>query len=176
MKLFAFAVSVSVALLAGCATDNEPTTPTAIAYLNPTQGNNVRGTVTFTEVSGGIRVVADVTGLDPGEHGFHIHEKGDCSAPDASSAGGHFNPHSMPHGAPEAEQRHAGDLGNLIADQTGKAHIDRVDKHFTFSGAESIVGRAVIVHAKRDDLATQPTGNAGGRVACGVINMQSLGQ
>ena len=175
MKPFLLILSLGVGLVAGCMTEEEPAPPTAIAYLNPTQGSKVRGTVTFTEVAGGMRVVADVTDLDPGEHGFHIHEKGDCSAPDASSAGGHFNPHSMPHGSPEAEQRHAGDLGNLVADNLGKAHIDRVDKHLSFNGPDSIVGRAVIVHAKRDDLATQPTGNAGGRVACGVINLQPTG-
>jgi superoxide dismutase, Cu-Zn family len=143
----------------------------AIAVLHPTEGNKVKGTITFTKESEGIRVVARLEGLKPGEHGFHIHQFGDCSAPDAESAGGHFNPTSMPHAGPAAEKRHAGDLGNITADESGYASYDRVDKHLRLDGEESIIGRAVIVHEKVDDLKTQPTGNAGGRVACGVIGV-----
>ena len=143
----------------------------AVAVLSPTKGSNVSGTVTFTQVNGGVRIVADVTGLTPGEHAFHIHEFGDCSAPDATSAGGHFNPRHMQHGAPDASVRHAGDFGNLEANGAGKAHYDRVDKMISLNGAESIVGRGVIVHEKVDDFITQPTGNAGARVACGVIGV-----
>jgi Cu-Zn family superoxide dismutase len=143
----------------------------AIAVLHPTRGNNVHGTVTFTKVTGGIRVVANITGLKPGKHGFHVHEKGDCSAPDASSAGGHFNPTKMPHSAPDAAQRHVGDFGNLTADSTGRASYNRVDRHIAFSGIRSIIGRAVIVHANADDLKSQPSGDAGGRVACGVVGI-----
>jgi len=143
----------------------------AVAVLSPTKGSNVSGTVTFTQVNGGVRIVADVTGLTPGEHGFHIHEFGDCSAPDATSAGGHFNPRHMQHGAPDASARHAGDFGNLEANGAGKAHYDRVDKMISLNGAESIVGHGVIVHEKVDDFITQPTGNAGARVACGVIGV-----
>jgi Cu-Zn family superoxide dismutase len=143
----------------------------AVAVLSPTKGSNVSGTVTFTQVNGGVRIVADVTGLALGEHGFHIHEFGDCSAPDATSAGGHFNPRHMEHGAPDAGARHAGDFGNLEANGAGKAHYDRVDKMISLNGAESIVGRGVIVHEKVDDFVTQPTGNAGARVACGVIGV-----
>ena len=141
----------------------------AVAVLNPTQGNQARGTVTFTQVADGVRVVADVQGLSPGKHGFHIHEKGDCSAPDGSSAGGHFNPTGMPHGAPNSVQRHAGDFGNIVADESGRARADFIDTHISFGGPTSILGRGVIVHAQADDLVSQPSGDAGARVACGVI-------
>ena len=143
----------------------------AIAVLSPTKGNSVSGTVMFTKVDGGVKIVADVAGLTPGQHGFHIHEFGDCSTPDATSAGGHFNPHHMLHGGPDATARHAGDFGNLEADASGKAHYERVDATISLDGADSIIGHGVIVHASADDLKTQPTGNAGARVACGAIGV-----
>jgi len=143
----------------------------AMATLEPTQGNQVRGTVRFTSEGGGVRVVANLTGLTPGDHGFHVHENGDCSAPDASSAGGHFNPTNQPHAGRDAEERHIGDLGNLVADADGRAQLDYVDRKLTLTGANSIVGKAVIVHAGRDDLKSQPSGDAGGRVACGKIEL-----
>jgi Cu-Zn family superoxide dismutase len=142
---------------------------TAVAQLKPTRGSKISGTVTFTQVANGVRVVADLTGLKPGPHGFHLHEKGDCSSPDAKSAGGHFNPGKMPHGGPTDARRHAGDLGNIDADSSGKAHLDRVDDMLAFSGPDSILGRAVIVHEGRDDLKSQPSGDAGARGACGVV-------
>lgn len=141
----------------------------AKSILKPTKGNQVEGIVSFTSVPGGIRVVADLKGLKPGSHGFHIHEKGDCSAPDASSAGAHFDPTHSQHGAPNSSIRHVGDLGNIEADSSGHAHYDRVDTVISFIGEKNIIGRAVIVHADPDDFKTQPTGNAGGRLACGVI-------
>lgn len=141
----------------------------ATCVLSPTQGNNVSGTVTFTKVKEGIKVVADIKGLSKGKHGFHIHEKGDCSAPDASSAGGHFNPEGMNHGAPPDMMVHVGDLGNIVADASGNAHYEYVDLMLTFEGKNSIIGKSMIVHAMEDDLITQPTGNSGKRVACGVI-------
>jgi Cu-Zn family superoxide dismutase len=143
----------------------------AIAVLHPASSSQVMGTVTFTKMDDGVQVVADVTGLTPGKHGFHIHEFGDCSAPDATSAGGHFNPTHKPHGAPDAAERHVGDLGNLEADAAGKAHLEWKDKMLKFSGENSILGHAVIVHEKEDDLKSQPVGNAGGRLACGVIGV-----
>ncbi len=146
----------------------------AIAVLQPTEGNDVHGIVTFTKEATGFRIVADVEGLSPGKHGFHIHELGDISAPDASSAGGHFNPERKKHGAPDDFERHVGDLGNLVADENGKAHYERVDVHLTFVGSHNILGRAVIVHANEDDFTTQPTGNAGPRVACGVIGIAEV--
>lgn len=137
--------------------------------LNPTKGNKVEGLVTFTKVEGGVKIVAIVNNLTPGSHGFHIHEFGDCSAPDGSSAGGHFNPKKTQHGSPEALERHVGDLGNLVADKFGVAHYERIDKLIQLDGPDTIIGRSVVVHDNADDFKTQPTGNAGGRVACGVI-------
>lgn len=141
----------------------------ATATIEPASGSDVRGTVSFDGEEGGVRVRIDLIGLRPGSHGFHIHEKGDCSAPDASSAGEHFNPTEMPHGGPDAERRHAGDLGNVVADDSGKARVSRLDGQLSLEGPASIVGRAVVVHADPDDLASQPSGNAGARVGCGVI-------
>jgi superoxide dismutase, Cu-Zn family len=141
----------------------------AIAVLHPTRGNHVTGTVTFTEVPDGVRVQANITGLTPGKHGFHVHEFGDCSAPDGTSAGGHFNPTHETHGAPDSSHRHVGDMGNLEADRSGMAKLDYVDHDMALKGEKSVIGHAVIVHEKADDLKSQPTGNAGGRVACGVI-------
>ena len=135
----------------------------AIAVLQPTKGNSVHGTVTYEMIDHGVRVTVDISGLTPGKHGFHIHEFGDCSADDASSAGGHFNPAGASHGAPTAGMRHAGDMGNIEADKDGRAMLDYVDHVMTLSGERSILGHAVIVHEKEDDLKSQPTGNAGGR-------------
>lgn len=143
----------------------------AVAVFHPTKGNSVSGIVRFEAVSGGIHVVADLTGLTPGKHGFHIHEYGDCSAEDGTSAGGHFNPEKMPHSSPSSKERHVGDLGNIEADKDGKAHLDYVDTMLSFNGKDSIIGRGVVVHEKEDDLKTQPTGAAGARVACGVIGI-----
>jgi Cu-Zn family superoxide dismutase len=159
-----FLLITSALALAGDATK-------AIAVLHPTAGNNVSGTVTFAASGDTVKVVADITGLTPGKHGFHIHEFGDCSDPKAASAGGHFNPSHKQHGAPDASDRHAGDLGNIEADASGKAHLELTDSVMKLSGSDSIIGHAVIVHEKADDLKTQPTGDAGGRVACGVIGV-----
>jgi Cu-Zn family superoxide dismutase len=146
-------------------------TDTAVAMLQPTAGSQVQGRVTFRQDSEGVHVVAELSGLSPGKHGFHVHEFGDCSAPDASSAGGHFNPLGSPHGAPDnpPDQRHVGDLGNIEADADGNGFYERVDKVISLHGENSIIGKSVIVHADPDDLVTQPTGNAGARVACGTI-------
>jgi Cu-Zn family superoxide dismutase len=145
---------------------------TAIAVLNPTKGNNVTGSVIFTKRKDGIGIIADIEGLKPGKHGFHIHETGDCSSPDGKSAGDHFNPFHKSHGAPTDTSRHSGDFGNIEADKDGKAHFEWVDTLISFSGPNSIIGRAVIVHEKADDLKSQPSGNAGNRLACGVIEKQ----
>jgi superoxide dismutase, Cu-Zn family len=143
----------------------------AVCVIYPTHGNIVTGIVTFTKVEGGIKVVADVQGLSKGKHGIHIHECGDCTAADGSSAGGHFNPMSKSHGAPMDVMRHAGDMGNIEADDMGKAHLEYVDHTISFEGKTSIIGRSVIIHKNEDDLKTQPAGNAGARVACGVIGI-----
>jgi Cu-Zn family superoxide dismutase len=145
--------------------------PMVVAVLNSTAGNQVKGTVTFFQTGDKVTVVADVRGLPPNStHGFHIHEYGDCSAPDATSAGSHFNPGGHPHAGPGTASRHAGDLGNLETSGSGRAYKRLVVDNITLgSGPNNVIGRAVIVHAQRDDLTSQPTGDAGGRVACGLI-------
>jgi superoxide dismutase, Cu-Zn family len=165
------AVIVGVLTITGCKTSEHGRH--AMSELNPTAGNSVRGTVHFYETTKGVRVVAKVSGLTPGQHGFHIHEKGDCSAADGSSAGGHFNPTNAKHGGPNDAERHAGDFGNITADASGNAKFETVDSHISFDGANSIIGKGVVVHANPDDLKSQtPTpGNAGKRVACGNIMM-----
>lgn len=162
-------VSLLIGLIfLGCA-KKEAAVTSATAVMNPTQGNTASGTVTFTKEEDGIRVVAHFEGVPPGDHGFHIHEFGDCSAPDASSAGGHFNPTGMQHAGPDSAMRHVGDLGNISANSSGVAHKEFVDPMLTFEGANSILGKAVILHADPDDYTTQPTGAAGARISCGVI-------
>jgi Cu-Zn family superoxide dismutase len=143
----------------------------AVATLSPTKDSKVSGEVSFTKVEGGVHVVAHLGGLTAGAHGFHIHEFGDCSAPDGTAAGGHFNPRAQKHAGPKDAERHEGDLGNIEAGADGNASLDVVDKGLSLEGADGIVGRGVIVHANADDLKTQPTGNAGGRVACGVVGV-----
>jgi Cu-Zn family superoxide dismutase len=143
----------------------------AVAVLHPTEGNEAHGTVYFVDSPAGIRVVAEIQGLSPGLHGFHVHEYGDCSAPDGTSAGGHFNPDGRPHGGPTDALRHVGDLGNISADEMGTAHFEWTDAFLSFSGSHSILGRAVIVHGGDDDFTSQPSGDAGPRVACGVIGL-----
>lgn len=140
-----------------------------VAKLNPASDSKVMGTVTFTAAGDETQVMIDITGLTPGQHGFHIHEKGDCSDPKAASAGAHFNPGQSHHGGPLTAIRHAGDFGNVEADATGKVHLELKQKGMKMSGPESVVGKSIIVHAKEDDLKTDPTGNSGDRVACGVI-------
>src|SRR6266481_3342554 len=164
---------LSLAALTGQAQTpaEKPSAPLqAIAVLHPTAGNKVSGTVKFTEVADGVQVQAEITGLAPGNHGFHVHEFGDCSAPDASSAGGHFNPTSEPHAGPDAVERHVGDMGNVEADASGNAKLDYVDHQISLTNdQQSVIGRSVVVHAKADDLKSQPSGDSGARVACGVI-------
>ena len=158
------------AIVAACATV-APGGPSAVADLAPTAGNAAKGSVTFTQRGDKIAVAAKVSGLAPGQHGFHIHEKGDCSAPDGMSAGGHFNPFGKPHANPSVADHHAGDMPMLSADASGNATLDVVLDTITIGGAGDIVGRAVIVHKDPDDFTTQPTGNSGARVACGVIRL-----
>lgn len=155
-------------------TANSPASSTidqekAITILAPTTGNNAAGSVSFSQQSDGILIKAEITGLSPGPHGFHIHEKGDCSSGDGKSAGGHYNPNSVNHSGPDQSIRHVGDLGNITADDKGNANYERLDTVVSFDGTNNIIGKGVIVHAGTDDLKTQPTGGAGARVACGVI-------
>jgi Cu-Zn family superoxide dismutase len=157
---------------AQCQTPAEKTSAPlkAVAVLHPTAGSKVSGTVTFTEEADGVKVRAEITGLTPGNHGFHVHEFGDCSAADATSAGAHFNPTKQPHAGPDAPERHVGDMGNVQADASGKATLEYVDHQISLTNDQrSAIGRSVVVHAKADDLKSQPAGNSGARVACGVI-------
>jgi len=165
-KLLIALVTTASALILSRASAADETK--AIAVLSSASGSQVAGTVTFTKSGDGVQVVANVTGLTPGKHGFHVHEFGDCSAPDATSAGSHFNPTKDPHAGHDADKRHMGDLGNIEADASGKARLEITDKKIKL---DQIIGKAVIVHEKADDLKTQPTGDAGGRLACGVIGV-----
>ncbi len=143
-----------------------------VAVVNPVGDSNVKGTVVFEKTGDGVKVTADVGGFEPNtKHGFHIHEFGDLGSPDATSAGGHFNPNGHDHALPDAEVRHNGDLGNLVADENGHATLTiTVDNIILGAGKMGILGRAVIIHAKEDD-GGQPTGNAGDRIAAGVIGI-----
>ena len=165
-----FAIGASALLLSACA-GMDSGGPSASATLQSASGSQVRGTVKFTQIGENrVRVTGDISGHTPGPKGFHIHEKGDCSSPDAMSSGGHFNPAKARHGA-SPTSGHAGDMGNLNVSGAGTATIDMVLEGLTVSrdAPNGVIGRAVVVHAQQDDLKTDPTGNAGGRVACGVI-------
>lgn len=160
-------LAAAAALVLACGGDKEPA---ARADLDPLGNSGVKGTVTLTDLGGGkVRVAGVITGLKPGKHGFHVHEFGDCSSSDGKSAGEHFNPFHTDHGAPSAGEKHPGDFGNLEADAEGRAEF-RVDTEEVGlgEGKADVLGRAMIVHAQPDDF-SQPSGNAGERVACGVI-------
>jgi len=164
------AASLFTAMLAAGCASVPPAAPSAEARLQPTQGHTARGVVSFAQKGDEVVVTALFSGLTPGDHGFHIHEKGDCSAPDATSAGGHFNPGDDKHGNPHKGEHHAGDLPMLKADANGNASLTTTVSGITLGkGEANILGRAVIVHAAPDDFKTQPTGNSGARVACGII-------
>ena len=131
--------------LAGCSQKvAEPDVKEAIAVMNPTEGSKVRGAVSFVKDGKGVRITANIEGLSPGPHGFHIHEFGNCTSPEANSAGGHFNPTDMPHAGPKAEKRHAGDLGNLEADKNGLARLEVTDNIISLEVAKSVIGRRLV--------------------------------
>ena len=177
MKKFRFlipAAAVAVAaVLAACqsASRSAPEPLQATAALQSTKGNKAFGEATFEQEGDKVHMVVNVQGLKPGqEHGFHIHEAGDCSSGDGMSAKGHFNPGGKPHGNPAASEHHAGDLPALKADKSGRARLDVTLGGISLApGPNSIVGRGLIIHADPDDYKTQPTGNSGARLACGVI-------
>jgi len=146
--------------------------PAAAAATQPSWGKPA-GAITFTQMDDKVHVTGEITGLAPGKHGIHIHEKGDLSDPGLMSTGGHYNPEKHVHGGPTTSPVHAGDLGNLEADTSGKATIDLTVDDITIGGAKNdILGKAVIIHAKVDDFKSQPAGNAGARIAGGVIKMK----
>jgi Cu-Zn family superoxide dismutase len=167
MKHFAFVLATAAAV-AGCAT---PTGPTASASLAPTTGNTTAGSVSFVQQGNKVLVSGEIRGLKPNaEHGFHVHEKGDCSSGDGMSAGGHFNPLGQPHGRHAGGAHHAGDLPSLRADASGVARFNFESTAIgVATGPADIVGKGLIVHRDPDDYRTQPTGNAGPRLACAVI-------
>jgi Cu-Zn family superoxide dismutase len=147
----------------------------AAANLAPRSDGTAHGTITFTQIAGGVTITAHIEGAPPGPHGLHVHEIGDCSSEDFKSAGGHFNPTEAPHGAPTDAERHAGDLGNIEVGDSGAGHLELSSDLLTVTeGPNSTVGRAVILHDKADDLASQPTGAAGGRIACGVVELVTM--
>jgi Cu-Zn family superoxide dismutase len=163
--------SISLLVLVSCA--SMATGPSAIATLSPTSGSTASGTVNLTQRGdGAVDVEVHLTGVPEGVHGFHIHEKGDCGD-NGNAAGGHYNPTGTPHGAPSDDAHHAGDFGNVTADSQGVVHANFTTRSITVAaGPNTAVGHAVILHANPDDLKTQPTGNAGGRIACGVVQMK----
>ena len=167
-RLFAASALSAILLAAGCAA---PQGPGAVASLKPTTGNNTSGTVRFVQSGSQVLVSGEVRGLTPGAiHGFHVHEKGDCSSFDGNSAGGHFNPDGRPHGQHGHAPHHAGDLPSLKADANGVATFSFETNTITVgSGITDVIGKGLIVHRNPDDYITQPTGNSGPRLACAVI-------
>lgn len=174
ISLSCVSVAFAAVLAAGCEPGGAGG-PTAVAEINALGGSGVDGTVEFTALSGGkIRVVADLTGLLPGSHGLHIHEFGDCSDPNGLLAGDHFNPDMVAHGGPNSPEHHAGDLGNVTADNKGRGYLTLDTDDFTLdTGPRGVLGRSVLVHAMADDLMSQPSGMSGDRIACGVIRAVS---
>lgn len=162
---------VALGACAACATTSGASR--ARATLEPRSGSAATGSVVFRERGGVLHARVDLSGLAPGsEHGFHVHEKGDCSAPDATSAGPHYNPSAQPHGNPAGSAHHAGDLMNVRANAQGRVRTDLTLAGLSLNGANSIVGRAVVLHRDPDDYTSQPAGNSGPRIACGVIGVK----
>jgi Cu-Zn family superoxide dismutase len=160
--------------LPGCGDDDDDAAKTAVADIQGLGTNTaVMGTLTFKQVAAGVMITGSISGLEPNStHGAHLHEKGDCSAADGMSAGGHWNPTAQMHGSLEGAASHLGDLGNLVADSSGKATVSltKAGAKVGDGSAMDVIGRGVIVHAAADDLMTDPSGNSGARIACGSIH------
>jgi Cu-Zn family superoxide dismutase len=175
-RMISLTALATAALLSACSSVGErgamASGPMATATLEPTRGNTAAGTVTFQQVGDRVLVTAKVSGLKPNqEHGMHVHEKGDCSSGDGMSTGGHFNPDAKPHG-PQGGDHHAGDMPALTADANGNANASfQLTGVSVGGGAADLVGHGLIVHAAPDDYKTQPTGNSGARIACGVVKL-----
>ena len=176
MKRFGFFASAALAgsaLItgAGLAAPPDAAPASAKATIESKSGSKATGRAVFTELpSGGVKVEVWIENAAPGSHGLHLHEKGDCSAADASSAGPHFNAAGNPHAGPAEKARHNGDLGNIEVGADGKGHLEVTSDLLTVKpGPNSVVGKSVVFHEKADDLKTQPSGNAGGRFGCGVV-------
>lgn len=195
MKLFRTRIAptlffVGVLLLTGCEPNEDTADPSmateeqadesAVARVDPLDGSGVQGEVTFQAEDEGVRVTASLSGLSEGAHGFHIHENGDCGPGEdgtpGGAAGGHYNPEGTPHGAPadSLSAHHVGDMGNIMADASGEAQLDTTLSFLALSGPEAIVGKALILHSGQDDLTSQPSGDAGSRVGCGIIEMDDM--
>lgn len=156
-------------LAAGCGED-KGSSKAAEVKLEAKSGSTVSGTLKVLQTGGGVVIDGKIEGLSPGKHGFHIHQNGDCSASDASSAGGHYAPDDNKHGGPKSDEHHAGDLGNIEADQKGVANVQKRPNWLTLiDDRNPIAGKSIVVHSGEDDLESQPSGAAGKRVACGVI-------
>ena len=175
-SIMPLSILCSATIVCARAAENPPVQQ-AVAVLHPTAGQKCHGVVRFTQDGESVKIVADLEGLSPDQkHAFHIHQYGDCSSPDGMSAGGHYNPEGHQHGLVENANRHAGDLGNVQADKEGKAHYELTVTNISISGPKNpILGRGVVVHAKVDD-GSQPVGNAGARIACGVIGVANPGK
>jgi Cu-Zn family superoxide dismutase len=192
MKVPFLALLIPCAVLAACSRAEAPTiaeappaapasaaapaaavsAATAQATLAGASGTSVQGSLQLTAVSNGVMLAGDITGLEPNtEHGFHVHDIGDCSAPDAKSAGAHFNPGHVEHGGPTSAVRHLGDIPNIQSDASGHATVSATIAGATLrdGGPDDLLGKSIIVHAKRDDYKTQPSGDSGDRIACGVV-------
>lgn len=169
-----FGLLSAILILSNCASDQNqysnkaPTVENAVAVIHPKNDSQVMGIVNFENTESGVRVSANLSGLTGTSHGFHIHQYGDCTANDGTSAGGHFNPNGNEHAGPDAMNRHMGDMGNISANESGNATLEYIDATISL---EQIIGRGIIVHAGTDDLESQPSGAAGPRIGCGVIGM-----
>lgn len=191
LRIFLVLPLLGLVVAAGCKKKEEAVEPEPVAEFAPVESSatatltgapddtDFSGSVTFTDDGqGGVRIEAHLAGIDtPGLHGFHVHETGDCLHDTAggkhfSTAGGHFNPTGTEHACPPTEPRHAGDLGNVNIGSDGSAHFEMTTNLLSLSGANSVLGKAVILHTGEDDCKTQPTGNAGDRLACGVVQSQ----
>jgi Cu-Zn family superoxide dismutase len=170
----AWLLNTNVRTTAGGDKDKMAQPTKAICVMQSMSGSNVTGVIYFTQKGDMLEITGKITGLSPGKHGFHVHEFGDLTDPKGMSTGGHFNPDGKKHGGPHAEDRHVGDLGNIVANKDGIAELNFTDKMIKLHGPHSIIGRGLIVHDKEDDEKTQPTGDAGGRVAGGVIGVAAL--
>jgi superoxide dismutase, Cu-Zn family len=171
MKKFIIFTALLLVIVVACKTSNTKTNEVKIT-LEPKSNSKVTGIATFTEKNGKVTFTAKLTGLEKGTHAIHIHEKSDCSAADGTSAGGHWNPTHVKHGKWTDSEHHKGDIGNLEADANGNATITlTTDQWCIGCGDENkdVLGKSIIVHQKADDFVTQPTGNAGGRIACSAI-------
>lgn len=171
LLLSAFIIAMPACVKVDDDVETIPEVKKAVAILHPLNNSGVSGIVYFEEAGFNVNIVADIEGLEKGEHGFHIHEFGDLRSDDGSSLGGHYNPKNKPHGGPTTDEQHAGDLGNIYAVGDTLAHFEGIQVGISITGDNPILGRSIVVHKGEDDMETQPSGNSGARVAAGVIGI-----